>query len=264
MRELTISEVQNYYYQIIKYVDKICRKENIQYFLAYGTLLGAIREEGFIPWDVDMDIWMKREDYEKFMNVIPKYTDEKFFLQNYKTDPYFPVPELSRICVNGTMTWNRISKNIKFHTGIFLDIFPLDFSSKNISYVKNKKRNLSIMHHIVYNIAIDYQASKTIRGFLYKTFLKVVPYKAMLNRIIKRMRKNKEENRKMLISYAGHYELERGMFCSEWFEGIEYRKFGDLQLPCPTNYDMILRTIYGDDYMVPVRTKDGNHRSYLL
>ena len=116
MRELTISEVQNYYYEMIKYVDEICNKENIQYFLAYGTLLGAIREGGFIPWDDDMDIWMKRTDYERFMNVMPRYTDEKFFLQNYKTDPYFPIPELTRICVNDTLTWDRVSKRSEEHT----------------------------------------------------------------------------------------------------------------------------------------------------
>ena len=264
MKELGIKEIQRVNYEIIKYVDNICRKEGIEYFLAYGSLLGAVREQGFISWDDDMDIWMKRKDYEKFLKIISKYVDNRFFFQNYDTDPLFPVPELSRICVNGTLDWEKTRTNLVFHKGLYFDIFPLDFSSNDSEYVISKMRKLRLLHQLVYAHATDYKPSKTIKGYVYRLLLDVLPYKKLLRKINSIMHDNKDENLEELISYACQYPLEKGIFESKWFEKVVYKKFEDLLLPCPEKYDLILKRIYGLDYMTPIKTKASEKHVYIL
>lgn len=264
MKAISIKEIQKINYEIIKYVDCICKKEGIDYFLAYGSLLGAIREAGFISWDDDMDIWMKREDYEKFADVIHKYPDERFFFQNNITDPLFPVPELARVCVNGTLDWDRTRSNLTFHKGIYFDIFPLDFSSEKPNYVTRKMKKLRILHMLAYAYATDYQASKTLKGFAYRLLLNILPYETILNLINRIIHENKNEDRSELVSFACQYPLEKGVFESKWFDDVVYKKFEDLYLPCPNNYDLVLKTIYGDNYMTPIKTKSSEKHAYSL
>ena len=106
-------------------LDGICRKENISYSLHGGTLLGAVRENGFIPWDDDMDIGMLRADYEKFLNVAKEKLNKKYFLQTWDTDEKFALP-FAKIRLNGTKYIEHNSKNVDIHNGIYIDIFPYD------------------------------------------------------------------------------------------------------------------------------------------
>ena len=96
MRQATIPEIHNMMLDTIKHIDKICRLENIKYFAAYGTLLGAVREKGFIPWDDDADLFMLRDDYEKFCKVFNNHPDSRFFLQKIiETDKEFLLNEMN-------------------------------------------------------------------------------------------------------------------------------------------------------------------------
>ena len=124
MREITdIKEIQSIALNILKYIDKVCKENKIRYFLVGGTLLGAIRHKGFIPWDDDIDIFMDYQNYQKFMDCCDKYLDtEKFYFQREDTKelPYF----FSKIRMNGTTCISPIDiKNKDFHYGIFVDVF---------------------------------------------------------------------------------------------------------------------------------------------
>lgn len=108
-------------------VDRVCRKFNINYFLIAGSLLGAVRHKGFIPWDDDFDIALFREDYERLIKVLPKELPSHLFMQTLVTDPEFPT---SHICVRDSRTtciheW-AVKGKYRFHMGIFIDIFALD------------------------------------------------------------------------------------------------------------------------------------------
>ena len=107
-------------------VDRICKKYNISYWLDSGTLLGAVRHKGFIPWDDDIDICMLQEDYEKFFSIAKKELNDKYFLQVKETDemttsPYMKVRHRDSILIEENFTEKE-----KFHQGIFLDIFLMN------------------------------------------------------------------------------------------------------------------------------------------
>lgn len=141
-------------------VDRICNKYNIPYWLSYGTLLGAVRHGGFIPWDDDLDIEMEMQYFKKFINILPKELDEKFVLQTHQTDknyvaPYAKIKDTRSIVYEND---NR-DRNYKYR-GIYIDVFPIEKVNKHclklstylhtISYILSYKKydKLGIMRSI--------------------------------------------------------------------------------------------------------------------
>lgn len=112
---------------ILKEIDKICVKHNIKYWLDAGTLLGAIRHKGFIPWDDDCDVGMMREDFEKFCNLCKTELGEDYFLQTRESDPMYR-RKLIKIRSNRIkMVEHAEDENEKYHQGVFVDIFVFDY-----------------------------------------------------------------------------------------------------------------------------------------
>ncbi|MBB2183432.1 LicD family protein [Lachnospiraceae bacterium MD1] len=120
-----IKEVQDKLFTILIEVDRICRKHHIRYSLEGGTLLGAIKYKGFVPWDDDIDIVMERKEYEKFLKICRSELKEDFFLQNNRTVRDFPL-SYSKIHRKGTLYVQDNTEHLKIHHGLFIDIFPVD------------------------------------------------------------------------------------------------------------------------------------------
>lgn len=91
MRKISDDELKKVSLDGLKFIKEICEKNNLEYYIGYGTLIGAIRHEGFIPWDDDIDIWMKRDEYEKFIEIVSKENNKNWeILSTYNEDYYFP------------------------------------------------------------------------------------------------------------------------------------------------------------------------------
>ena len=109
---------------ILKFIDRVCKENDISYFVNYGTLLGAIRHKGFIPWDDDIDICLYREDYNRFLNVVKELKDERYKVLDYdSSDWYF---QNFAVIVDD---WTIVEDNIKVKphdTSVFVDVFPVD------------------------------------------------------------------------------------------------------------------------------------------
>lgn len=131
----TIAAAQKVMLEMLLEVHRICVENNITYWLEGGTLLGALRHKGFIPWDDDIDISMPRKDYERFLKVAEKELDAKYFLQTRDIEPAFPW-NIAKIRKHNTLlieTGENGDEN--YHHGIFIDIIPNDFYD-SIFFVK--------------------------------------------------------------------------------------------------------------------------------
>lgn len=123
--ETPIKQCQLVMLRLLKIFDYLCTKHNIQYFLIGGSLLGAIRHQGFIPWDDDLDVGMTRENYEKFINLAVKELPIDIFFQNPDTDPYYPSCSFVEAKLRDKFSHYTRDK-YKYHDGIQLDIFVYD------------------------------------------------------------------------------------------------------------------------------------------
>ena len=125
--------------EILEAIDDICQRHDIKYWLCYGTLLGAVRHKGFIPWDDDCDICMMREDFEKFSQYVNELP-ENLFLQTAKTDPNY-TRKITKVRMKNTkLVEFDESENEKYHQGIFVDIFIWDYYD---SFSKNLLKKIS-------------------------------------------------------------------------------------------------------------------------
>lgn len=122
MINFDIRELQKIEYKMLKDVTDMCDANGIIYFLSDGTLLGAARHQGFIPWDDDIDICMDVKNYRKFLRIAPKKLPNKYFVQNYKTDHKVGV-KWTKVRINGTTSMERAMTNYDIHYGICMDIF---------------------------------------------------------------------------------------------------------------------------------------------
>lgn len=259
MRELTMKEEQNIQHDVLQYFTDICNKENLTFFLAYGTLLGAVREHGFIEWDDDIDIWMPRSDYNKFLEVANKYQDKRFFIQTFDTDPHCLATGLGRICVNNTLKWADEYKNADFHKGIYFDVFPLENGYgnwKDTYYCFKFKTYQALLHRkVIQNPTYSGKSiiKKIVNWVLYHTMSERT-VRDKIRGIVGKYAYNSSGT--TLIAFASAFAGKtKTIFDKALFANVVYMQFEDMDLPCPAEYDELLAYMYGLDYMTPAKTK---------
>jgi len=181
--QYNIREVQNKLLVILLEVDRICRKYDIKYTIEGGTLLGAIKYKGFVPWDDDIDIVMLRDHYERFLFLCKTELKSNFFLQNSKSKKEYTL-QYSKLCMNHTLYVQENSKHLNIHHGLFIDIFPID----NIN-IKTFKYHLACIRGI--SGAIDYKVNKkySVNKLKSKNFLKNLLCKSLSHLSFTRLNK---------------------------------------------------------------------------
>jgi len=244
---------------IMKKVHDICVKHNIKYWLDYGSLLGAIRHGGFIPWDDDMDICMMREDYEKFASIAQDELGDEFFWQSPETEPNF-YPEFGRVRLNGTIWlgqgWAKAGLQ---HNGFFLDIFPMDPFPKSRFKIK-----LMLFYKAVANCVIAYKVLKppspnffkrTIQGII-SFFIPAKSLKWCSRRIISGLQKYNQ--RTNLISKLC-LDTERDLCDKALLENVVLKPFEDAEFFVPERYDERLKMLFKDYMQLPPEDKRYGH-----
>ena len=131
---LTVDELKNYELNILKFIDYVCKKYDIKYFVNYGTLLGSVRHKGFIPWDDDIDISMYREDYERFQKAVIEEDNERYgILSKDNSEWYFQ--NFFVVIDKYTLLEDNVKRNRR-DSNIFVDVFPID-RFNDLNFVKN-------------------------------------------------------------------------------------------------------------------------------
>ncbi len=238
---------------MLKEVDKICRCNNIAYIIDGGTLLGAVRYNGFIPWDDDIDVRMLRREYERFCEVCETQLDrKKYFLQTYKTDPGYRWG-YARILRNGTFFDREHQEMLTMRRGIFIDIFPCDGMPDKQPYKAFFNFRCYIARKILYSLVGEKYEKNILKKIGYK-ILKFIP-KEVAHNELERMTAVfcKEETKLVRILGWGAREESEG-FLREWFLKTKKIMFEGFEFPAPKDTDGFLRLMFGKDYMMPPPT----------
>ena len=257
---------------IYREIKRICTHHNIPFVAIGGTAIGAVRHNGYIPWDDDLDVAMMRKDYNRFLKHAKKELNPKFFLQNIYTDPdygnYF-----TKIRCNGTLFVQPIDKNDKSHHGIFVDVFPLDRLTDDPGERAKYKRKLMILFQLFMAKSSSGISGETdsLKGKLkhcIRTFLHILltftSKKKLFLRVNKLCQKyNKTGSNTIMVSVL-YAMTGRCIEESAIFPAVEH-SFENETILIPHNTDRYLSHIYGKDYMeLPPVEKRVNHRPIIL
>lgn len=230
--------------------DRICKLAGIRYVLSSGTLLGAVRYKGFIPWDDDMDVDMLRPDYEKFCRVVDQFIDhERFFFQSTDTDGGYRwvFGKLRRKGTEYIRVWQaRLGQK----TGLCIDVFPLDDACDNEYGQWLRFRWASWCRKILWSPVGARQCSSVVARYFF-WFLSKIPRDWVLawyRKIVWCARKPMESAR--LVSYNADDVLGK-QYQRAWFEKIVNLEFEGHQFPAPQGYDEVLKLLYGDYMCLP-------------
>lgn len=251
---------------ILEAVANLCERHGISYFLDSGTLIGAIRHNGFIPWDDDVDITMPYADYLRFLEIAPKKLGEKFYIQNHETEEHF-FKSYTKVCLNGTTVLPSEWENWEIHHGAWIDIFPM-FYSDSEKDIQKKKR--------IYKFCSILQERNYYRSCLIhdgKTHKKNAKYLLLCLLCIFPMKVRKRLHSRLLNYICS---LEDGQYLcrcaiivrkfdkSSYTGSPLYHQFEHLSFRIPNDYDKVLRTEYGDYMQLPPEEKRGTHGEMMI
>lgn len=260
----TLKHLQSLELMILKDFIKFCDENNLKYYVYGGSLIGAVRHNGFIPWDDDIDVIMFREDYEKFKKIFLSKPNEKYELLTHETnDDYFLL--FSKIMLKGTKFEEWWVHQVSFSVGINIDIFVLDDVSDNDTkcFIQTKTcraldRLLTLSSIKLEGYPIVVQTVSNLIHSILKLF-KVKPIK-IINRCLKLLTKYENTKRVCDICALHHPQIYDR---NDYGEGVEI-KFEDTNVIAPINYHNILTQIYGDYMRLPPEEDRYNHITHDL
>lgn len=235
--------------EMLKEVDRICRENSILYELDGGTLLGAVRNGGFIPWDDDIDIRMLRQDYDRFCDICQKEFSDKYFLQTYKTDSGYRWG-YARVLKTGTTFHRADHEMITSKNGIFIDIFPCDnMPEKGMAKMVFNARSF-LARKIGYSI-VGKKYEKNIFKKLGYQILSLIPMEIAAKEFDKLAQKYAAKETKLVRTTGWHWKQESEGYLRTWLTEYQEIQFEDMVAFAPKDTDGFLRYMYGDDYMTP-------------
>lgn len=251
-----IREVQLVELDILKKIKSICEKYDLTYYLAYGTLLGAIRHRGFIPWDDDIDIVMPAPDYLKFCRIVKKELGRDYFFQTAYTDPGYHYC-YGKVMKNGTTALTLKEKYLDIHWSIYVDVFPLVSYRDQEEYLK-KQRILSKYMAIVNTEYRRYnRENNTFKTKLFD-LSPVWLRKELGKHYYNQLTKDYNPGYPMKILSAGRFGSNE--YLPKDFSGPKrYMQFEDDTFRVPSDTEGLLTRIFGDYMKLPPIEKRLGH-----
>ena len=258
MKEITnLKELQEIELGILKIIHQFCVEKGIQYYLAYGSLLGAIRHNGFIPWDDDIDIHMKREDYNIFEREFPKWKDGKgiYVAGPHSKEHYYP-RDMLKVCDDRTILKETLYNRKPI--GVFVDVWPLDKLPISGSSVFLHK--LRFLRNVLLVSDID-MTSEAYKRLSSKAKIATRLF-ALVNteRLMKKFEKEAQTYDELEDNFIYFNSLDNMFFYEKtFFDSCQLHSFEDSDFYIPNGYDGILTQKYGDYMKLPPAEKQKPH-----
>ena len=275
MNQDELKRFQNEELKVLKCFASYCDKFGLRYYLLGGTLLGAIRHHGFIPWDDDVDVCMPRSDYNMLIERMKiEALPEPFRFLTFENNPDYRYPWARLISTNMKII-NRTA-NIPRVEHAWVDIIPLDAMPDGVVERSLHKMRLSALWDLNNLVQFDELVDqKRSRGTLGKAAIKVssaihglvhsINYKKLLKKLTDELERYPyDSDTKFVINFLAAYGFSE-TFPRECFEETEYYPFEDTVLAGPKDYKTVLNIIYGEDYMtLPPESERNKHNSELV
>ena len=256
MRKIdTLEERHSVLLNLLVQFDSLCKDLDVRYMLAYGTLLGAVRHKGFIPWDDDVDVMMTREEYDKFISRYTLVEDARYKFISREIDPNYFSP-LAKYYDDNTILVQKYGQRENKNYGIYLDVFIIDALSDNVK---------EAIHHIDRAEKIRFYWALSVKSFSAgsKSLLtrvarvpvilacRLVGRQYFLNKYyrIAQEYRYKNTNHCGVVIYGEGFKKE--YFENKLYEDICFLSFEGFDLPAPKDYDRYLSQMYGDYMSIP-------------
>ena len=251
-------------FEIYQEIARICDKHKITYFVVGGTLLGAVVHKGYIPWDDDLDIAMPRDDYDKFINICSTELNDRFFLHHTMTDANYWLP-FAKVRMNNTIFLEKKRKNVDAHAGIYVDIFPFDYSescegiSQKIKWRLMTWINNYINRKVTGSVPIAKSGRMLDPLFSLFSIEKLSLFRDSL------MRSFDNGRRKYYVDLAGGRRLNNSYFKIEDILPIKELPFNNAAVKVPSNPDKYLLQLYTERYkIIPQKDQQITHEPLLI
>lgn len=262
MKEMTLRDIQLVSLEILKDIHNFCTKNKLNYYIAYGTLLGAVRHKGFIPWDDDIDIVMPRPDYNRFIKTYKSEHGMKLFTyqKGQCLIPYARICEMERTqMIFSQKPWTKHS------TGICLDIFPLDavdkdeFDKKNEMAMKLWKRSWAMRYSLT-----PFTSNKGVGKKIKWGTRKIISLLLEKKRITKHLNlcKNTAWGTSDYLCQLACPDPNEKIIEKKWFDDKVLLPFEDAEFYAPKDWDKVLRNIFGDYMQLPPQEEQVPHTNY--
>lgn len=270
MKELSSDEIKKISFDILLFIDDYCKSKDITYFLCGGTMLGAFRHKGFIPWDDDIDIMLFRDDYERFISEFP--CSGHYELLNSRNTHNFPYP-FTKVSDKRTYKVESIRTRFSGKIGVDVDVFPIDRVPENEVEIEAYYGEIKKMGEQLLCATCRFGRGKSLKStvlrnagiLLYR--VKELLGLSSVERIIAEFdalaKKYSETNTsKCGITSIYHYGSKEVNTIKDYFP-ILYAPFEGRLFPIPSNYDVYLRKLYGNYMELPPLVFQRSHHSYI-
>ena len=258
-KKLDIDEIKEVELGVMDYIHNICKEKGINYSLAYGSLLGAVRHKGFIPWDDDLDIALKRNEYDKLYQAILEDNNSIYKVVSWENDPRYPYP-FYRVYDSRTVYENNYIQN-DIELGICVDVFPFDdYKDVNKEITKlDMYRRLSV--YTLYGIRNREAGIKNIIRYLMLVVFRLTRVKTWNKKLNDCSKVSVDSEH---IDYLMESKKYSTKIDAKALDEVVECKFEDRVYNIPKDYNHILTTIYGSDYMeIPPLEKRIQHDNFV-
>lgn len=267
-KELNLREIQKISLDICKKIDKICDEQNLRYYLYGGSLLGAVRHKGFIPWDDDIDIVMPRKDYVLLLKYMKEHEKELKPLKVFNVDliPEYPYM-ISRI--SNDNYYLEVGNEKPYGMGIFIDVYPWDGignSEREILKRKKKASKYSSLCYLSTRKKCIKENTKSKGKLLIKPlafrFAKIIGKEKFMEKLNRMAELYQYENAKYVGCLVWGTDGVKGIFPKEWMEPHIKLPFEDASLRAPKEYDKALHRLYHSYMKLPPKEEQIPHHFY--